>query len=195
MWSIGLPATATSVASAARQTSSKRRTSADRHQPRVVADAVAGLQPCRQPLRRRRLDQVLEREGLGVDLAADLDRVASVDEDRRLVGQHDRRAGRAGESGEPGEPLRRGRQVLALVLVGVRHDEAGQPDAFQFGAKLLQSVARHGFLPTNGSRRQNCSPWRRPPSEGGRRLHTDPASCRPFVHCTMMTVALRKTQG
>ena len=148
MWSIGLPETGDQRRLGGAADLVEAADLGRRHQPRVVADAVAGLQPCLQPLRRRRLDQMLEREGgLASTSAAGLDRVAAVDEDRRFVGQHDRRAGRAGESGEPGEALRRGRQVLALVLVGMGHDEAGEPDAFQFRAELRQSVARRGLLP------------------------------------------------
>ena len=66
----------------------------------------------------------MRHEGGGIDLGADGQRVAAVDEDRRAIGQHDGEAGRAAEAGEPGEALRAARDVLALMLVGARHDEA-----------------------------------------------------------------------
>src|SRR6185503_17566332 len=53
--------------------------------------------------------------------------VAAVDEDRRLVLQDHRRAGRAGEAGGPGQPVVGGGQVLVLMLVLVRSHEAVQP--------------------------------------------------------------------
>ena len=79
----------------------------DGHQPRVVADAVACLEMGGQPLQRRVVDQVLGREQRRVGLGADLQGVAAVDEDRRLVGEHDRRAGRSFKPGQPCQALRR----------------------------------------------------------------------------------------
>ena len=77
-----------------------------------------------------------------VHLLADLQRVAAVDEDRRLVGEHDGRAGRAGEAGQPGEPLGRFRHIFALVLVGARHDEAVERQLLQLGAEQRRRARR-----------------------------------------------------
>ena len=108
-----------------------------RHQPGVVADALAGRRIGLQPVPGGRLDAGDGLEDGAVDLVAHLQRVAAVDEDRRLVGEHDRGAGRAGEAGEPGEPLGRFRQVFALVLVGMGDDEAVE-------RQLLQLFAQSG---------------------------------------------------
>ena len=71
--------------------------------------------------------EVANLEGPGVDLIADLQGVAAVDEDRRLVGQDHRGPGRAREAGRPAEPVVGLGQILVLVLVLVRDQEAVQP--------------------------------------------------------------------
>ena len=90
------------------------------------------------PGRRRALDQMLDRENSAVDFLGDLHLVATVDEDRGAVGEHDGDSGRAGEPGEPGEPLGAGRHVFVLVAVGARHDEAVEPAPRQFGPQRRQ---------------------------------------------------------
>ena len=79
---------------------------------------------------------------LAVDLVAHLQRVAPVDEDRRLLGQHHRRARRALEAGQPGEPLRVAADIFAHMLVGQRHDEAVEP----VGLQLLAQRGEAGFI-------------------------------------------------
>ena len=96
------------------------------HQPWVVADAIAGPKAGGQPLRRRVLDEMLAGERLRVHMGGGLQRVAAIDEQRGGVRQDDRGARRPGEPGEPGQALGGGRQVLALVLVGMGDDEAGE---------------------------------------------------------------------
>ena len=85
-----------------------------------------------------------------VGLGAHLQGVASVDEDRRRVGKHDRGSGGAGEAGQPGEAFGRGRQVFALVLVGMGHDEAGEARFCQFLAQPRQSVGEAGLARRRG---------------------------------------------
>ena len=80
----------------------------------------------------------MRHEGIGVDLGAHRQRVTTVDENRRAVGQHDGQSRRAAEAGEPSQPLRAARHILALMLVGARHDEAGEVAALEFGAQGRQ---------------------------------------------------------
>ena len=84
------------------------------------------LRCCRDPALRRRIDQRFDRPGLGVDLLGRLQRVAAVDEDCGLLGQHDRQPRRAGKAGQPGQPLLGRRDILILLLIGARNDEAGR---------------------------------------------------------------------
>ncbi len=70
-----------------------------------------------------------------IDLRPGLHGVAAVDEHRRLVGEHDRGAGRAGEAGEPGEPFFTGGEIFVLLAVGARHDKAVEPAARKLGAQ------------------------------------------------------------
>ena len=77
---------------------------------------------------------------LAVDLVADLQRVAAVDEDRRFLRQHHRRAGRALEAGQPGQPLGVGADIFAHMLVGQRHDEAVEPVGLQLLAQRGEAV-------------------------------------------------------
>ena len=94
-----------------------------RVQPGVEADAAAAGQRLDQPVRGLVLGMAPDLEGVEVDLAAHLQPVAAVDEDRRPVAGDDREPGRAGEAGQPGQPLVARRHVLALVRVGARHQE------------------------------------------------------------------------
>ena len=83
---------------------------------------------------------------LAVDLGADLEGVAAVDEDRRFGRQHDRRAGRALEAGQPGKALGVGADIFAHMLVGQRHDEAVEPVGLQLLAKRREPVRIGGHF-------------------------------------------------
>ena len=61
---------------------------------------------------------------LAINLFAHLQRVASINEDRGLIGKHYRCPGRAAKAGQPGEPLGIGADIFAHVFVGNGHDEA-----------------------------------------------------------------------
>ena len=111
----------------------------DRVQPRVVAETVLAGEVLLQPLMRRVLDQMLDREQRRVRLRAHLQGIAAIDEQRRAVHQHDGGAGRTGEAGEPSQPLVGGRHVFVLVAIGARHDEAGQPAPGKLGAQRLHA--------------------------------------------------------
>ena len=58
----------------------------DRMQPGRIAEFGARRQIFFDPLRRRMLDQMLDRKDRGIDLLAHLHRVAAIDEDRGAVG-------------------------------------------------------------------------------------------------------------
>jgi len=61
-----------------------------------------------------------------LDFIGGLEGVAAIDEYGGLVAQHDRHAGGAGEAGQPGEAHGRRRQILALMVVGMGNDKAGE---------------------------------------------------------------------
>ena len=88
-----------------------------------------------QPGFGRGIDQRLDAPGLGIDLLGGLQRVAAVDEDRGLVGEHDGKARRSGEAGQPGQPLLGRRDIFVLLLIGAGNDETAQFPAQQFLAK------------------------------------------------------------
>ena len=102
---------------------------------RVVAEALTGLELRPEPGLDGLLDRVARRDRRGVDLLADLHGVASVDEDRGLVGEDHGGAGGARETGQPGEALLGGRHVLVLVLVGAGHDEAVEAEGGKGGTQ------------------------------------------------------------
>ena len=106
-----------------------------RVQPGIVAELAVRAEVRFDPGRRRPVDDVLDGEDRTVDLRRRLQRVAAVDEQGRLVAEHDRQAGRAGKSGQPQQPLRAGRHVFVLVLVGARDDEPGEPTRRELGAQ------------------------------------------------------------
>ena len=119
-------------------------------QPGVKTEAVAGREMLRQPVFRRRIDQRLDMPGLAVDLLGGLQRVAAVDENRGLLRQHDRHAGRAGEAGQPGQPLFGRRDIFVLLLIGAGNHESGQLAPRQFlaegGQPRGQRHAAFGFF-------------------------------------------------
>jgi hypothetical protein len=79
-----------------------------------------------QPAFRRRIDQRLDLPGLEVDLLCRLQRVAAIDEHRRLARQHHRHAGRSGKAGQPGKPLFGRRDIFVLLLIGAGNHESGE---------------------------------------------------------------------
>ena len=93
-------------------------------QPGVVAERSAFPEMLLEPRIRRLLGDVPVLVEGAIHLRRRLQGVPPVDEERRLLGQHDCHAGRAREAGEPRQPLRAARNVLALVLVAERHHEA-----------------------------------------------------------------------
>ena len=132
-----------------------------RVQPRVVAElarrsgAFASIQPPTPSA-----DQIARIEQFGVRLLAHLQRVAAVDEDRGLVGQHDSRTRGAGEGGEPGEPLGALGHIFALMLVGARHEEAVEAAPVSSAAeggqsRRAQSLRRTGRQALEGG----FCPW------------------------------------
>ena len=98
-------------------------------QPGVVAELGARRQVLLEPALRAGVGDRHDREHRCVDLGLRRERVAAIDEQRGLVGEHHRRPGGAGEAGQPGQPLLGGRHVFVLVPVGARQDQAGQPAA------------------------------------------------------------------
>ena len=80
------------------------------------------------------MDDVLDGKDGAVDLRRRLQRVAAVDEQSRLVAEHDRQAGRAREARQPQKPLGARRHVFVLMLVGARNDEPGEPARRELGA-------------------------------------------------------------
>ena len=101
-------------------------------QPRVVAELGAASDIGLDPRRRSLGHQIARLEQAHVGLLANLKRVAPVDEDRGLVGQHHGRARRAGEGGQPGQPLGAPRHIFALMLVGARHEETVEAALLEF---------------------------------------------------------------
>ena len=94
-------------------------------------ELVALPQDAGQPLSRRLFDQVQDLEDRGVDLGLRLLGVASVDEQRRFVPEHDREAGGTRKARHPQEPLRVGRHVFVLMLIGSRDDEPVETLCFE----------------------------------------------------------------
>ncbi len=116
---------------------------ADEHQGEYVPSCgqrLAWLQRRGDPFARGLLDKMTPGEKRGVHFRLRLKRVASIDEDRRLLRQDDGEARRSGEAGKPSEPLSAHRDVLALVLVGARHEKAVDAALPQRGAQPRQPL-------------------------------------------------------
>ena len=154
---------------------------------------------------------MLDREHGFVDLRVGLHRVASVDEDGGLVGQHDSGAGRAGEAGQPGETFLARRQIFVLLAVRARHDETCEAVALELRAqagdaaralialaRVLESLelgfkhGRHSSGPRLSGKpryRTVCAPAR--PSGAGPRS-TCEGQCRPPVSgCTKQKLSYK----
>ncbi len=143
-----------------------------RVQLRIIPEPAAG-QVLGDVVGRRGAHQVADLPAGAVDLLAGLQGVATVDEQRRPVGEHHGDAGRAGESGQPGQPFGAERQMLAHVLVGARQHEAVDMRRRQGGAQPVQPVAvRPGRGRSQGvAQRGQCGRQR---GVGARRDQRDP---------------------
>ena len=108
---------------------------------------------------------MLDREDVGVDLIAHLQRIAPVDEDHGAVGEHDRDAGRTGEAGEPGEALFRRRQIFVLIAVGARDDEAGEA-----APARARRAARRRAAPVAAPSPASSNVWKRASNMAGNLL-------------------------
>ena len=108
----------------------------DRVQPGVVGEFRAFRQVFLDPARGRLVHQVLRLERIEVHLSAYLQRVAPVDEDRRLVLQHHGHAGRAVEARQPAQAFGMGRHIFALMLVRAGDQESVEVPAAKFLAEL-----------------------------------------------------------
>ena len=102
-------------------------------QPRIVAKLLPGSEVCLDPGLRRPIDQVIDCEDRGVGLLPHLQAVAAVDEQHRPVGEHDRDAGRTREAGEPSEPFFGWWDVLILMPIRARDDEAVEAATTELG--------------------------------------------------------------
>ena len=111
-------------------------------QPGIIADPPAVRRVLLQPVCDAGLRHRLVGPEIAVHLIAHLQRIAPVDEDRRLLRQHHRRTRRALEAGQPGEALRIAADIFAHMLIGQRHDEAVEP----VGLQLLAERGEAGFI-------------------------------------------------
>ncbi len=127
-----------------RRRAGRRAQSARSHRRSAARDRSRACRPCGRfvgdPLLGRLLWNLVRHEGRGIDLSPNGEGVAAVDEDRRLVGQCDGEARRSGEARKPAQALGAARHVLALMLIGTRHDEAVEPAAPQFGPQVFKAV-------------------------------------------------------
>ena len=85
------------------------------------------------------LDQVSGLESLRIDLLAHLHRIAAIDKDRGSTLQRHGHAPRAGKARQPCQTFGASRHIFALILIGARDDETGEPLMRQFLPQGLQS--------------------------------------------------------
>ncbi len=147
---------------------------------RAVKTAVEGELAARpqvlgQPIRRRLLGDMAAIVEFARHLVLELQRVAPVGEDGGAAAQHDRHAGRPGEAGQPGQALGVGRDVLALVLVAARNDEARNAEARQFRAQRREPLGRTRRNPGLKPRGDRLLARLQRVREGGRRRLGDKA--------------------
>ncbi len=148
--------------------SGKAVVAVDGLEPGIEAQAAALGQVLGNPGLGRFFRDLVGHEGGDVDLAADGQGVAAVDEDRGAIGQHDGEAGRAAEAGEPAQALRAARHVLALMLVGPWHNEAVDAAAREFGPQQRQSLGRCGrHVESVVGSGELCPPSRQRPGQFG----------------------------
>ena len=107
-------------------------------QPWIKSEAVAGAEMFRQPAFRWGIGERLDAPGPAIDLFRRLQRIAPIDEYRRLMRQHDRLSSRSGEAGEPGQPFFRWRHIFVLLLICAGNHESAQIPPHQFLAKRGQ---------------------------------------------------------
>ena len=112
--------------------------------PRIIADPRALGRMLLEPLRRtgfgHRLVAPLGRR----DLLAHLQGVASIDENRRFLGQHDRRTRRALEPCQPRKALRIAADIFTHMFVGEGDDEPVEFRGLELLAKGLQAIGVTG---------------------------------------------------
>ena len=106
-------------------------------QPGVEAQLLARAQMRSDPGLGRLLRDGDRRDHRRVDLIADRQRVAPVDENGGLRLENDSEAGGAGEAGQPGEALLARRHIFVLVAIRARHDETVEALPRQFAAQRL----------------------------------------------------------
>ena len=111
-------------------------------QPGIEAELATLGQILGDPLFGRLFRNLVRREGRKIDLIADGQSVAPVNEDSGAVGQHDGKARRAAETGQPAQPLRAAWHILALMLVRPGHDEPIEAALLQLGAEIGQARGR-----------------------------------------------------
>ena len=104
-------------------------------QPGIVADPRAFRRMFLEPVGGAGLRHRLIAPLTSADLAANLQRVASVGENRGFLRQHHRRPGRALEAGQPGQALGVAADIFAHMLVGQRDDETVETVGLELLAK------------------------------------------------------------
>ncbi len=109
-------------------------------QPGIEAHHAAGLQVPAEPVLELGLRHLQHLEGARVDLRRRLHHVAPVDQQRRGGAAHHGQPGRAREARQPLEPLGAARHVLALVLVGARHQHGVEPGLGHQPAQLVDTL-------------------------------------------------------
>ena len=119
-------------------------------QPWVVTQDIALLQVASDPDRWRVIDQVVGGKQLGINLMANLDGVAAVDEYGALVEGEDGQPPRTGETGEPAQPLRVGGHIFSLEFILAGNN---QPRKFLFPEKFAgarrRGICRSSFPQLN----------------------------------------------
>ncbi len=108
----------------------------------IIAYHRAGRRIRLQPLRGRNFEVGDPLEQRVVNLLLDLRRVAPINQHGCLFFKDDGEPRRAGEGCEPGKPLLGGRYVLALVLIGERHQETLHAKPGQLGAERGDTLGR-----------------------------------------------------
>jgi hypothetical protein len=118
-----------------------------RVQPGIIRQDAARGEVRGDPIFRARRGEGHRGDDARVHLLGGLDRVAPVHHERRLVGEDHRGAGRSGEPCQPGQAFGALGDVLALMLVRTRHDEACKAAAREFGPQpgdMLRTLSRGG---------------------------------------------------
>src|SRR6056297_3544755 len=145
----------------------------------TVGDPVAGL----------RLRPGHGGEMGGIDLGADLNGVAAVDEDAGFPGKDYGKARRSGEAREPGEPVVAGGHVFALVGVGTRDHEGIEADLRHLLAESREAggavLRRRGRLEVLEAHEARFMPITRARARGS--LSKSAASCSVIAPASCST--------